>query len=136
MDVLFSPWWDEDTNREIYKVIIGSRNGDVNESKVSMGFEFNEFTYCVISIENGVLSLSKECWNDYGPNDYTNLVDDGIARKDDLDEITEVLRAFGEKYREIVKKQEDDKRKQELAKRQREWLNSPAYQVEIKGWEW
>ena len=136
MNVLFMPCWDEDVGGEAYNVILEKENGNFNKNKVSMEFDFGAYTQYVISVENGVLSIRKECWNDYGPNDYIDLVDDGVAAKDDLNEIITVLKAFGEKFSDFIKKQEEAKRQQENDKRKKEWLNSSAYEVEIKGWEW
>ena len=135
MNVLFRPCWDEYVGGEAYNVILEKENGDFNKNKVSMEFDFDEYTQYVISVENGVLSIRKECWNDYGPNEYIDLVEDGVAAKDDLNEIITVLKAFGEKFSDFIKKQEEAKRKQALDKREKEWLNSSAYEVEIKGWE-
>ena len=141
MKLLWIPCWYDYVGGEAYNVILEKENGDFNKNKVSMEFEFDESTKYVISVENGVLSLRKECWNDYEPNDYIDLVDAGVAAKDDLNEIITVLKAFGEKIIDFIKKQEikkheEAKRKEELAKRKKEWLNSSSYEVEIKGWEW
>lgn len=141
MKLLWIPCWYDYVGGEAYNVILEKENGDFNKNKVSMEFEFDESTKYVISVENGVLSLRKECWNDYEPNDYIDLVDAGVAAKDDLNEIITVLKAFGEKIIDFIKKQEikkheEAKRKEELAKRKKEWLSSSSYEVEIKGWEW
>lgn len=135
MKLLWIPCWYDFAGGEAYNVILEKENGDFNKNKVSMEFDFDAYTQYVISVENGVLSIRKECWNDYGPNDYIDLVDDGVAAKDDLNEIITVLKAFGEKFSEFIKKQEEAKRQQENDKRKKEWLHSSAYEVEIKGWE-
>lgn len=129
MKLLWIPCWYDFAGGEAYNVILEKENGEFNKNKVSMEFEFDESTKYVISVEAGVLSIRKECWNDYGPNDYIDLVDDGIAAKDNLNEIITVFKAFGKKFSDFIKKQEEVKRKNE-------WLNSSAYEVEIKGWEW
>lgn len=127
MKLLWIPCWYDFAGGEAYNVILEKENGDFNKNKVSMDFDFDELTQYTISVENGVLSLRKECLNDYYSNDYIDLVIDGVASKDNLNEIITVLKAFGEKYSNIIKKQEHEKRK-------KEWLKTSAYEVEIKGW--
>lgn len=141
MKLLWIPCWYDFAGGEAYNVILEKENGKFNKNKVSMEFEFDESTKYVISVEDGVLSLRKEYWNDYAPNDYIDLVDAGVAAKDDLNEIITVLKAFDENIIDFIKKQEikkheEAKRKEELAKRKKEWLSSSSYEVEIKGWEW
>ena len=136
MKLLWIPCWYDFAGGEAYNVILEKENGDFNKNKVSMEFDFDAYTQYVISVENGVLSIRKECWNDYGPNEYIDLVDEGIAKKDDLNEIITVLKEFGERFSELTKKQEEAKRKEALAKRKKEWVHSSAYEVKIKGWEW
>ena len=119
MKLLWIPCWYDFAGGEAYNVILEKENGDFNKNKVSMEFDFDAYTQYVISVENGVLSIRKECWNDYGPNDYIDLVDDGVAAKDDLNEIIT---------------QGQNSYTSSLAKK--EWLHSSAYEVEIKGWEW
>lgn len=131
MNVLFRPCWDEYVGGEAYNVILDNENYNFNKN-VSMEFNFNEYD---IWIKNGVLSIEKACWDDYCPTSSIDLVIDGCAAKDDLEEIITVLKAFGEKFDELTKKQEEAKRKEELAKRKNEWLKSSIYEVEIKGWE-
>ena len=127
MKLLWIPCWDDYVGGEAYNIILEKENGDFNKNEVSIDFDFDELTQYTISVENGVLSLRKECLNDYYSNDYVDLVIDGVASKDNLNEISTVLKAFGAKYSNPIKKQEHEKRKNE-------WLNSSVYEIEIKGW--
>ena len=124
------PIWDEYVGGEAYNVILDNENYNFN-SKVSMKYNFNGY---VISIEDGILSLRKECWEDYCPIYDEYLVVDGVVAKDNLNETVEVLKSFGAKYEEFIKKQEEAKRKQDYEKRKSAWLKSSIYEVEIKGW--
>ena len=125
MNVLFRPCWDEYIGGEAYDVILDNENYKFND-KVSLEFNFKDY---VISIKNGILSIKKYCWDDYCPTSSIDLGIDGCVAKGDLEEIITVLKAFGEKFGELIKKEE-------LAKRKKEWLSSSSYEVEIKGWEW
>ena len=132
MNVLFRPCWDEYVGGEAYNVILDNENYKFND-KVSLEFNFKDY---VISIKNGVLSIKKDCWEDYCPTSSIDLVIDGCAAKGDLEEIITVLKEFGARFSELIKKEEESKRKEALAKRKSEWLKSSIYEVEIKGWEW
>ncbi len=132
MNVQFIPCWDEDRGGEVYNVILKKEKGNCNKNKVSIDFEYDEFTNYVVSVENGVLWIKKGCLNDRGPNYYTYLVNNGFTKKDDLIETIITLKIFEEKHREFIEKQEEDKRKEEY--RKNEWLNSPIHKVEIKVW--
>ena len=125
MNVLFRPCWDECVGGEAYDVILDTENYKFND-KVSLEFNFKDY---VISIKNGILSIKKDCWNDYSIGGCIDLVDEGVAKKDDLHEIIPVLKEFGARFSELIKKEEE-------AKRKKEWLSSSSYEVEIKGWEW
>lgn len=125
MNVLFRPCWDEYIGGEAYDVILDNENYKFND-KVSLEFNFKDY---VISIKNGILSIKKYCWDDYCPTSSIDLVIDGCAAKGDLEEIITILKAFGEKFGELIKKEEE-------AKRKKEWLSSSSYEVEIRGWEW
>lgn len=127
MNVIFRPFWNETRGGEVYKVILEKEDGEFNKNKVSMEFGLGEYINYVVSVENGVLSLKKVYFNNY----HQYLVDNGVAKKDDLDEITTVLKEGFAKYSEIIKKVE---RNQDHEGRKSEWLNSSAYEVEIKGW--
>lgn len=129
MNVLFMPYWDENVGGEAYNVILEKENGDFKKTKISMGFDFNEYLYYVVSVEDGVLSLRRECVDDDLNRDYENLVLDGVVSKVYLDEVITVLKKFGDQLRYI-------KQKEKTKKREEIWLNSSAYEVEIKGWEW
>lgn len=128
MNVKFIPHWDGSRGGEVYKVILEKENGEFSKNKVSMEFGLGEYINYVVSVKNGVLSLKKVYFNNY----HQYLVDNGVAEKGDLDEITIVLKEGFAKYSEIIKKVE---RNQDHEGRKNEWLNAPVYQVEIKGWE-
>ena len=132
MNVLFMPCWDEYLDGEAYKVILDNENYKFNNN-VSLEFNINEYD---IYIKNGILSIKKDCWDDGYIGGYINLVDEGVAKKDDLNEIVTVLKEFGARFSDFIKKEEEAKRKEALAKRKKEWLKSSVYEVEIKGWEW
>nr|DAI45081.1 MAG TPA: hypothetical protein [Caudoviricetes sp.] len=127
MNVLFMPCWDENVGGEAYNVIL--ENDDFKKTKISMGFDFNEYLYYVVSVEDGVLSLRRECVDDDLNRDYENLVLDGVVSKVYLDEVITVLKKFGDQLR-YIKQKEESKKREEI------WLNSSVYEVEIKGWEW
>lgn len=129
MNVLFRPCWDENVGGEAYNVILEKENDDFKETKISMGFDFNEYLYYVVSVEDGVLSLRRECVDDDLNRDYENLVLDGVVSKVYLDEVITVLKKFGDQLR-YIKQKEESKKREEI------WLNSSVYEVEIKGWEW
>lgn len=129
MNVLFMPCWDENVGGEAYNVILEKENDDFKKTKISMGFDFNEYLYYVVSVEDGVLSLRRECVDDDLNRDYENLVLDGVVSKVYLDEVITVLKKFGDQLR-YIKQKEESKKREEI------WLNSSAYEVEIKGWEW
>jgi hypothetical protein len=121
------PCWDENVGGEAYNVIL--ENDDFKKTKISMGFDFNEYLYYVVSVEDGVLSLRRECVDDDLNRDYENLVLDGVVSKVYLDEVITVLKKFGDQLR-YIKQKEESKKREEI------WLNSSVYEVEIKGWEW
>lgn len=123
------PCWDENVGGEAYNVILEKENDDFKKTKISMGFDFNEYLYYVVSVEDGVLSLRRECVDDDLNRDYENLVLDGVVSKVYLDEVITVLKKFGDQLR-YIKQKEESKKREEI------WLNSSAYEVEIKGWEW
>lgn len=129
MNVLFMPCWDENVGGEAYNVILEKENDDFKKTKISMGFDFNEYLYYVVSVEDGVLSLRRECVDDDLNRDYENLVLDGVVSKVYLDEVITVLKKFGDQLR-YIKQKEESKKREEI------WLNSSVYEVEIKGWEW
>ena len=129
MNVLFRPCWDENVGGEAYNVILEKENDDFKKTKISMGFDFNEYLYYVVSVEDGVLSLRRECVDDDLNRDYENLVLDGVVSKVYLDEVITVLKKFGDQLR-YIKQKEESKKREEI------WLNSSVYEVEIKGWEW
>ena len=123
------PCWDENVGGEAYNVILEKENDDFKKTKISMGFDFNEYLYYVVSVEDGVLSLRRECVDDDLNRDYENLVLDGVVSKVYLDEVITVLKKFGDQLR-YIKQKEESKKREEI------WLNSSVYEVEIKGWEW
>ena len=128
MNVLFMPCWDENVGGEAYNVILEKENDDFKKTKISMGFDFNEYLYYVVSVEDGVLSLRRECVDDDLNRDYENLVLDGVVSKVYLDEVITVLKKFGDQLR-YIKQKEESKKREEI------WLISSVYEVEIKGWE-
>ncbi len=129
MKLLCMPCWNEDLGGEAYNVILEKESGEFKKTKLSMGLDFDPYVSYVISIEDGVLSLRKTIHNEYSPNEYVDLVVDGVAAKDSLNEIITVLEKLGTKFRELSKRQAEIERREK-------WLHSSIYETNIDGWEW
>lgn len=77
------------------------------------------------------------CWYDFAGGEAYNVIlekENGEFNKNKVSMEFE----FDESTKYVISVENGvlSLRKEELAKRKKEWLSSSSYEVEIKGWEW